>query len=97
MQTISGERVFATYGDGLANINLKHLLHFHEMNGLLGTISAVRPPARFGVLESNNGIVTNFGEKNQTDAGWINGGFFVAKKIFLDLIKLHLYLIIFFL
>jgi glucose-1-phosphate cytidylyltransferase len=87
MQTISGERVFATYGDGLANINLKHLLHFHEMNGLLGTISAVRPPARFGVLESNNGIVTNFGEKNQTDAGWINGGFFVLEPGVANLIQ----------
>ncbi len=73
------ERVFATYGDGLANVNLQQLLHFHEMNGLLGTVTAVRPPARFGVLESSNGIVSKFGEKSQTDAGWINGGFFVLE------------------
>jgi glucose-1-phosphate cytidylyltransferase len=49
------------------------------MNDLLGTITAVRPPARFGVLESSNGLVTHFGEKNQTDSGWINGGFFVLE------------------
>jgi glucose-1-phosphate cytidylyltransferase len=79
MESTPNERVFATYGDGLANVNLKHLLHFHEMNGLLGTVTAVRPPARFGVLETSNGIVTKFGEKSQTDAGWINGGFFVLE------------------
>lgn len=79
MDTIPGERVFATYGDGLGNVNLKQLLHFHEMNGLQGTVTAVRPPARFGVLETSNGLVTHFGEKNQTDSGWINGGFFVLE------------------
>lgn len=79
MQTVPGERVFATYGDGLGNINLARLLHFHELNGLSGTVTAVRPPARFGVLEASNGVVTHFGEKNQTDSGWINGGFFVLE------------------
>ena len=79
MKSISGERVFATYGDGLGNINLKDLLRVHETNGLLGTVTAVRPPARFGVLESSNGLVINFAEKNQTNAGWINGGFFVLE------------------
>jgi glucose-1-phosphate cytidylyltransferase len=86
MESIPNERVFATYGDGLANVNLKQLLHFHEMNGLLGTVTAVRPPARFGVLESSNGIVTNFGEKSQTDAGWINGGFFVLEPKVAELV-----------
>jgi len=79
MKSLPGERVFATYGDGLGNVNLKELLHFHEMHGLAGTVTAVRPPARFGVLESSNGLVTHFGEKNQTDSGWINGGFFVLE------------------
>jgi glucose-1-phosphate cytidylyltransferase len=79
MESIPGERVFATYGDGLGNVNLRKLVQFHEKNGLLGTITAVRPPARFGVLESSNGLVTHFGEKNQTDSGWINGGFFVLE------------------
>jgi glucose-1-phosphate cytidylyltransferase len=79
MASIPGERVFATYGDGLGNVNLVDLVHFHEVNGLKGTVTAVRPPARFGVLESSNGLVTHFGEKNQTDSGWINGGFFVLE------------------
>jgi len=76
---IGEERVFVTYGDGVGNINLKSLLDFHLQGGKLATVTAVRPPARFGVLESENGIVTHFGEKNQTDAGWINGGFFVLE------------------
>ena len=79
MKYVPGERVFATYGDGLGNINLKALIDFHDHQGKLATITAVRPPARFGVLESQNGLVVRFGEKNQVDAGWINGGFFVLE------------------
>ena len=79
MEHINGERVFATYGDGLANVDLNALLDFHMHHGKLATITAVRPPARFGVLESSNGLVTRFAEKNQTDSGWINGGFFVLE------------------
>jgi glucose-1-phosphate cytidylyltransferase len=77
---IGDESVFATYGDGLANVNLNKLLKFHQNQKRLATMTAVRPPARFGVLESNNGLVTHFGEKNQTDSGWINGGFFVVNS-----------------
>jgi glucose-1-phosphate cytidylyltransferase len=79
MKTIPGERVFATYGDGLGNVNLKSLIDFHEHQGKLATVTAVRPPARFGVLESENGVVTRFGEKNQADSGWINGGYFLLE------------------
>ena len=79
MNSIKGERVFATYGDGLGNVNLAKLIDFHEHQGKLATVTAVRPPARFGVLESENGVVTKFGEKNQADSGWINGGFFVLE------------------
>jgi glucose-1-phosphate cytidylyltransferase len=79
MKSVPGERVFATYGDGLGNINLKALIDFHDHQGKLATITAVRPPARFGVLESQNGLVVRFGEKNQVDAGWINGGFFILE------------------
>jgi len=79
MKSAGGERVFATYGDGLGNVNLKNLLDFHNHQGKLATVTAVRPPARFGVIEAQNGIVTKFGEKNQSDAGWINGGFFVLE------------------
>jgi glucose-1-phosphate cytidylyltransferase len=79
LKTVPGERVLATYGDGLGNVNLKSLLDFHIHQGKLATVTAVRPPARFGVLESQNGLVTRFGEKNQADSGWINGGFFVLE------------------
>ena len=79
MDSVKGERVFATYGDGLGNVNLTKLIDFHEHQRKLATVTAVRPPARFGVLESENGVVTKFGEKNQADSGWINGGFFVLE------------------
>lgn len=89
MNKFPGERVFATYGDGLGNIDLIKLLNFHRTHDKKATVTAVRPPSRFGVLESENGRVTHFGEKNQADAGWINGGFFilepsVTKYIFSD-------------
>lgn len=74
-----GERMMATYGDGLGNVNLSALLNFHEEHQKMATLTAVRPPARFGVVHTLNGLVTHFGEKNQTDAGWINGGFFVLE------------------
>jgi glucose-1-phosphate cytidylyltransferase len=79
MEFVGPEPVFATYGDGLGNINLSNLLSFHNQQGRLATVTAVRPPARFGLLESSNGLVTNFTEKNQADGGWINGGFFVLE------------------
>lgn len=79
MDYIGNERVLATYGDGLGNINIPALVDFHEIQKVSATVTAVRPPARFGVLESSNGIVSHFGEKNQTDSGWINGGFFVLE------------------
>ena len=84
---IGRERVFATYGDGLGNVNLSKLLDFHNNQGRFATVTAVRPPARFGLLESSNGLVTNFSEKNQTQAGWINGGFFVLEPEVRDFIE----------
>jgi glucose-1-phosphate cytidylyltransferase len=80
MELVPGERVMVTYGDGLGNISIKNLLEFHEQKKKLATVTAVRPPARFGVLETENGLVKHFGEKNQADAGWINGGFFVLES-----------------
>lgn len=77
MKTIPNEKVIATYGDGLANVSIKNLLDFHKSHGKLATVTAVRPPARFGYLKIENHKVTHFGEKNQSDEGWINGGFFV--------------------
>ena len=79
MRTMPNETIIATYGDGLANVSIKKLLEFHKSHGKLATVTAVRPPARFGHLEIQNGVVEHFGEKNQSDAGWINGGFFVLE------------------
>jgi glucose-1-phosphate cytidylyltransferase len=73
-----------TYGDGLSNVNINELTEFHENHSKLATVTAVRPMARFGSLGiDNNNLVERFKEKEQEDAGWINGGFFVLnKKIF---------------
>ena len=76
---LKNDRVIVTYGDGLANVNINKLLEFHESHGKLATVTAVRPPARFGYLELEDSTVTHFGEKNQLDTGWINGGFFVLE------------------
>ena len=77
---IKEDNFMLTYGDGLSDVNLQELVEFHSMHGKVGTVTAVRPPARFGVIESFNGLVTHFAEKNQTDVGRINGGFFVLNK-----------------
>tara|TARA_B100000029_G_scaffold516834_1_gene635718 strand:- start:819 stop:1550 length:732 start_codon:yes stop_codon:yes gene_type:complete len=76
-----------TYGDGISNINLKSLLKFHIKNKKLITVTAVRPPARFGEIVIKKNKVTSFKEKPQTSNSWINGGFFVANSKFLDLIR----------
>jgi glucose-1-phosphate cytidylyltransferase len=82
-----GQRMLATYGDGVGNININNLLNFHNSHGKLVTLTAVRPPARFGYLDMSNGQVLHFGEKNQSDAGWINGGYFVIEPQVSDYIK----------
>jgi glucose-1-phosphate cytidylyltransferase len=68
-----------TYGDGVSNIDLKRLLEFHKSSGKLVTVSAVRPPARFGGLVLEGDLVSNFTEKPQAGEGWINGGFLVME------------------
>jgi glucose-1-phosphate cytidylyltransferase len=73
-----------TYGDGLATVDLDALLRFHRSHGRLATLTAVRPPARFGHLELDDDRVTLFDEKPQTGEGWINGGFFVFEPAVLD-------------
>lgn len=79
METLPGERIIVTYGDGLANVPIAKLLDFHVNHGRLATVTAVRPPARFGYLNFEGSLVTHFGEKKQSDTGWINGGFFVLE------------------
>lgn len=73
-----GEIFMVTYGDGVSNIDINKLISFHKSHGKIATISAVRPPVRFGELDiDNNNIVNSFQEKPQAGNGWINGGFFV--------------------
>jgi glucose-1-phosphate cytidylyltransferase len=86
MRAFPGERVIATYGDGLANVSISKLLAFHESHGKKATVTAVRPPARFGHLHIEEDKVIHFGEKNQADAGWINGGFFVLEPEVAELV-----------
>jgi len=84
---IGKETFMMTYGDGLSNLNLKKLLKFHKKNKKLATLTAVRPPARFGALKLNGQYVSYFKEKSKLDEGWINGGFFVMEPEFLKFIK----------
>ena len=84
---LGNETFLMTYGDGISNINLNKLLKFHKKNKKLITLSAVRPPARFGAIKLNGNKVKFFKEKSKLDEGWINGGFFVIEPKFLDFIK----------
>jgi glucose-1-phosphate cytidylyltransferase len=79
MDLFPGEQLIVTYGDGLANVDIKKLLSFHKSHGKLATMTAVRPPARFGKLSLDDNRIVKFEEKNQLDEGWINGGFFVIE------------------
>jgi glucose-1-phosphate cytidylyltransferase len=71
------ETFMFTYGDGVADIDLHALLQFHKTHGKLATVTAVRPPARFGRMSMDNNLVTEFYEKPEEGEGWISGGFFV--------------------
>ncbi len=83
---IGSEPFMLTYGDGLADIDVDALLRFHRSHGKLATVTAVRPPARFGSMLFDNSQVTSFAEKPQTGEGWINGGFFVLEPEIFDFI-----------
>lgn len=83
---IAGERFFATYGDGVADIDVNALLEHHAAAGKLATVTAVHPSSRFGELELDGHIVSSFAEKPQVGQGWINGGFFVFEKRAFDLL-----------
>ena len=79
------EHFFLTYGDGVSDIDLMALYECHLSSGKMATVSAVRPPGRFGEMQSSeNGVVTSFSEKPQTSEGLINGGFMVLRNDFLS-------------
>ena len=76
---IGNEPFMLTYGDGVSNINIPKLIEFHRAQKRLATLTAVRPPARFGQMILDDGKVMEFKEKPQIGEGWINGGFFVLQ------------------
>jgi glucose-1-phosphate cytidylyltransferase len=83
---IGNEPFCLTYGDGVSDVDIGKLIAFHKKHGKLATVTAVRPPARFGALELEGDQVRAFAEKNHTSEGWINGGFFVLEPRVLDYI-----------
>ncbi len=84
---LGNDRFFLTWGDGVSNIDIKALLRFHESHGRIATVTAVRPPARFGHMEFEGDRVLRFSEKPQTSEGWINGAFFVLEPAIFDYIE----------
>ena len=88
VRSILGNEDFCfTYGDGLSNVDIAHLVKFHAKHGSLATMTAVRPPGRFGSVEIDGGTITRFVEKPLGDGGWINGGFFVLHPQVIDRIS----------
>ncbi len=99
METLTGGRllrlkswlqdstIMVTYGDGVSNVNLHDLLAFHQSHGRIATVTAVRPPARFGGLNFEGNFVSEFIEKPQIGEGWINGGFLVFEPGIYDYLK----------
>jgi len=84
---LQSETFMVTYGDGVSNVNLKDLLKFHRAQSRIATITAVRPPSRFGGVVLDQDKVTEFTEKPQIGEGWINGGFLVFEPSVLPYIR----------
>lgn len=86
-QYIGNEPFMLTYGDGVSTVEPNELIAFHRRQGKLATVTAVRPPARFGGIAFNGDLVAHFQEKPQIGEGWINGGFFVLEPGAIDYIE----------
>lgn len=84
---IGNETFILTYGDGVSNVNIDELLKFHYSHGRLATLTAVRPPARYGYMKFDGNRIEEFTEKPQIGKGWINGAFFVLEPGIFDYIK----------
>ncbi len=84
---ITEDLFMVTYGDGVANINIRHLVKFHKKHGKIGTVTGVHPSSRFGELVIKSNQVIEFSEKPQIREGFINGGFFVFNKKFFQYLK----------
>ncbi len=84
---INGSDFCFTYGDGVSDVDITKLVKAHEQNGTYATLTAVRPPGRFGALQMEGHRITGFQEKPEGDGGWINGGFFVLSPRVMDCIR----------
>lgn len=89
LRYVRGDTFFATYGDGLSDVDLDALLAHHRQSGKLATVTAVHPSSRYGELAIADGMVKTFAEKPQTTSGWINGGFLVFEKAAFDRVRLE--------
>lgn len=87
LKQIDSDIFLATYGDGVCDVNIRKLVEFHHSHGKLATMTAVRPPSRFGDLVIENSLVQNFEEKPKVSHGWVNGGYFVLHRSVLDRIE----------
>lgn len=86
-ESLASSTFMVTYGDGVANVDLRRLVAFHREQGKIATVTAVRPPARFGGLVLEGNSIAQFTEKPQIGEGWINGGFMVLEPEVLDYIE----------
>lgn len=87
VEYVRDEEAFCfTYGDGVADIDVGALVHFHKQHGKQATVTAVQPPGRYGALDMDGSVVRGFAEKPLGDGGWINGGFFVLSPSCLALL-----------
>jgi glucose-1-phosphate cytidylyltransferase len=87
LQHVLGDEPFLlTYGDGVSDVPVPKVVEFHRAQGKLATVTAVRPPARFGGIMFDGDHVTGFAEKRQTDEGWVNGGFMVLEPQVLSML-----------
>lgn len=86
---LDNETFCLTYGDGVSNVNIHELIHFHKQQKAMATLTAVQPPGRFGAFELHNNQpkITHFREKPKGDRAWVNGGFFVLEPGVIDYIK----------
>ena len=86
-QYVGNETFCFTYGDGVSDVNITELVHFHDKQGCLATMTAVQPPGRFGALDLSEHKIIDFEEKPHGDGGWINGGFFVLSPKVIERIE----------
>ena len=84
---LKNEAFFLTYGDGVSDVNIRKLLKFHKKSKGIATLTAVRPPARFGAIKISGNKVKYFREKSRLDEGWINGGFFIFEPEIFNYLK----------